>query len=47
MTMASESEIRAKAKESGLNQQQEDKAVQFGKDNPNADVNQVIEQARQ
>jgi len=44
--MANESEVRTKAKDSGLNQQQEDAAVQIAKDSPNLSVDQVIQQAR-
>jgi hypothetical protein len=44
--MANEQEVRAKAKSSGLNQQQEDRAVEIAKSNPSLTVDQVVQQAQ-
>ena len=44
--MASEQEVRSKAQSAGLNQQQEDRAVDIAKANPSLNVDQVIQQAK-
>jgi hypothetical protein len=44
--MANEQEVRSKAQSEGLNQQQQEQAVQIARDNPDFDVNKVIQQVR-
>ena len=44
--MANEQEIRSKAQSAGLNKQQEDSAVQIGRDNPNLSADEVVQQAK-
>ena len=44
--MANEQEVRSRAQSEGLNQAQENEAVQIAKNDPNLSVDQVIQQVR-
>jgi len=44
--MANEQEVRSRAQSEGLNQSQQNEAVQLAKNNPNLSVDQIIQQVR-
>jgi hypothetical protein len=46
LSMANEQEVRSKAQSAGLNQSQQEQAVQVARDNPSYTVDQVIQQVR-